>query len=236
MNNASIPDTLLFGQEDIVEAMPMKDVVDIVEKTFADMGHGRTVNPAKLTLDLGESSPYPPYEGFMNAMPAYIGWQDIAGLKYAEDMKHLVSGDIVVCDDPQEAAVGDAVITVTQSKEPFVRKGWIAPGTVLLPMGSYQECEDDALLACGRIVVDHVQQALHRGALKELNHMGAITEANITATIGELAAGKKTCVLRPDERLLCIPIGTGAMDIAVAGEVFRRLKDNPCARRFRFVD
>src|SRR5699024_4641079 len=35
------------------------------------------------SLNLGESGSYPPYQGFMNAMPAYVGWQDIAGIKWA---------------------------------------------------------------------------------------------------------------------------------------------------------
>lgn len=159
-----------------------------------------------------------------------------AAEKYARDMQSLVSGKIHICDSPEEAAAGDAVITVTQSKERFLKKEWLAPGTIFFPMGSYQECENDALLGCDKIVVDHIGQALHRGALKELNHMGVITEKNITATIGDLAAGKATCILRPDERILCIPIGTGAMDIAVASVVYDRLKAEEKIGRFRFVE
>lgn len=47
------------------------------------MGEGTVVNPAKVNLDLGESVSFPNYGGFMNAMPAYIGFTDIAGLKWA---------------------------------------------------------------------------------------------------------------------------------------------------------
>ncbi len=335
--NHLIPDTLLFNQEEISKIMPMKDIVDIVDKTFIDMGKDLTVNPTKLTLDLGEGNAYPPYEGFMNAMPAYIGWKDIAGLKwvggflgerkkaglpfitgmiilidphlgnfiaaldgtyitnmrtgaqtavalsyllnkkkiriglygagmqghtqtmaiaqkfeidqlrvydvykpaaerFAENMKNIVSGDIIICSNPEEAAIGDAVITVTQSKERFVKKDWLKPGTILFPMGSYQECENDALTSCNKIVVDHIKQALHRGALKELNEQGIITKSNITATIGELAAGKKSCVVEKEDRILCIPIGTGAMDVAIAAEVYDRLKDQPNVQSFRFSD
>ena len=60
----------------------MKDVIDAAEKTFRGMGDGTVVNPTKVGLDLGESE-FPPYEGFMNAMPAYIGWLDSAGIKWA---------------------------------------------------------------------------------------------------------------------------------------------------------
>ena len=54
--------------------MDMKEVVQIVEKTFKGFGEGTTINPTKVGLDLGETAAYPPYQGFMNAMPGYVGW------------------------------------------------------------------------------------------------------------------------------------------------------------------
>ena len=76
-------DTVLLSQEDIKQVIRMKDVVEIVDKTFKGFGEGTTVNPTKVNLDLGETAPYPPYQGFMNAMPAYVGWLDSAGIKWA---------------------------------------------------------------------------------------------------------------------------------------------------------
>ncbi len=48
----------------------------------AGLAEGVVINPTKVTLDLGENAPYPPYDGFFNAMPAYIGYQDVAGIKW----------------------------------------------------------------------------------------------------------------------------------------------------------
>jgi len=333
--NKIIPDTVLISKEEIKKVMSMKDIVDVVDRTFADLGENKTINPTKLTLDLGEVSPFPPYEGFMNAMPAYIGWLDIAGLKwaggflgerkaaglpfivgmillidahmgnfiaaldgayitnmrtgaqtavaldyildkkkiklgiygagmqghtqtlaikerfeieqvkiydvsraaaekYAADMKEIVSGEIIICDNPKDAADADVVITVTQSKERFVKSDWIKSGTVFMPMGSYQECENDVITSCDKIIVDHVGQALHRGALKDLNSKGIITEKNITTTIGELAAKKANYVLSPKEKILCIPIGTGAMDVAVAAVAYNKILKAGNFQTFRF--
>lgn len=75
--------TLLLSQKDVEQLITMKDVVEIVEKTFKGMGEGTVVNPTKVGLDLGEVAPWPPYKGFMNAMPAYVGWLDSAGIKWA---------------------------------------------------------------------------------------------------------------------------------------------------------
>lgn len=316
--------TLLLCKSDIEKLISMKEVVDICDKTFQGFGDGTTLNPAKLNLNLGDSSPYPPYNASMNAMPAYIGWQDIAGLKwiggfggkrmnlglpfinglitlcdpdignfvavmdgtyitnmrtggqtgatlryffkdkdkikiglygagvqgrtqvmaisqvfnieelrvydilkpaaekFKEDMESYVKGDIILCDNPKEAANGDVVISVTLAKDGFIKNEWIKPGTIFFPMGSYQECDYETILKADKIIVDHVQQCLHRGALKELCDQGRISEKDIYCTIGDLAVGKKTVDNFSQEKIVCVPIGTGAMDIAVAGIVYKK--------------
>jgi len=329
-------ETVLLSQKDIESVLTMKDVVDAVDKTFQGFGEGTTINPTKVGLDLGETASYPPYQGFMNAMPAYVGWLDSAGIKWAggflgerkkmglpyitsltllidpkignfravmdgalitnmrtgaqtavamkymtskkslkiglygagmqghtqtmaiselfdieeltvydiypeasrkfkEDMKDYVKGEIKIASTPEEASKGDAVICVTQSKDKFVKNEWIEPGTALFPMGSYQECDNEFILNADKIIVDHIGQCLHRGALKELNEAGRIDESNLYATIGELAAGKKPSPDLEKERVLCIPIGTGAMDVAVATIVLERAKAKGLGGKFSFV-
>lgn len=329
-------ETLLLSQEQIKSLITMKEVVEIVDKTFIGFGEGTTINPAKVNLDLGETAPYPSYSGFMNAMPAYVGWLDSAGLKWAggflgerkklglpyitsmillidpkigyfravmdgahitnlrtgaqtavalkylhkkktiriglfgagmqghtqtmaiselfdieelrvydinkeaslkfkEDMKDYVKGEIIIANTPEEAAVGEAVICVTQSKDKFVKNEWIKPGMILFPMGSYQECENEFILKADKIIVDHVEQCLHRGALAELSAAGKITKKDIYATIGEIAAGKKIGRENDNERILCIPIGTGAMDIAVATQVYKKALEKNIGSKFTFA-
>lgn len=330
-----VENTLLINQNDIKAVLTMKDVVEICDETFQGFGRGTTINPTKVTLDLGEMSAYPPYEGFMNAMPAYVGHLDAAGMKFVggfqgerkqlglpyltglivlvnphtgnftavmegahitnlrtgaqtaialkymrksrslrlgiygagmqghtqtmaiseifditelriydrnpdsakrfkEDVADYVTGDIIIADTPQQAADADAVITVTPAQEKFLKEAWIKPGTIVFPMGSYQECEDSLLLNADKIIVDHVAQALHRGALRELNAQGRITEAHIHATIGELAVGEKT-LEESSDRIICIPIGTGALDVAVGHVVLERIKAQGSGTAFSFV-
>jgi ornithine cyclodeaminase/alanine dehydrogenase len=328
-------ETILLSRSDIKQVMTEKEVVEIVDKTYQNFGEGKVINPTKVGLDLGETAEWPPYKGFMNAMPAYVGWLDCAGIKwaggfldnekvglpyisgiiclinpktgqfkavmdgaeitnmrtgaqaavtlkylhnkksikislygagmqghyqtmaiaqlfdievlkvydikreasekFADDMKDTVAGDIIIVDSPEEAADGDAVICVTQSKDKFVKNSWVKPGTVLFAMGSYQECDDDYILSADKIIVDHIGQCLHRGALKELNNRGKISEKDIYATIGEIAAGKKRGRTSDKERLLCIPIGTGAMDVAVATVVYQRALKKGLGGKFSFI-
>lgn len=330
--------TILLSQGDIKEVLTMKDVVEICDKTFIGFGEGTTICPTKVGLDLGEKADYPPYQGFMNAMPAYVGWCDSAGIKWAggllgerkkaglpyitsmillmnpkignftavmdgalitnwrtgaqaaislkytithkknikiaiygagmqgrtstmaiselfeidelsvydiyesagekfkEDMKDYVKGEIVVVENPEDAVKDvDAIITVTQSKDKYLKNEWIKPGVVVVPMGSYQECDDEFILSADKIMVDHVGQCLHRGVLKELAEAGKITEETLYATIGEVAAGKKEGGIKSDERILCVPIGTGAMDVAIATVVRERAIEKGLGDNFAFV-
>lgn len=314
----------------------MKEVVDICDKTFRSIGDGTTINPPKLNLNLGDSAPFPPYNASMNAMPAYVGWQDVAGLKwiggfggerielglpflnglivlcepnmgnflavmdgthitnirtggqaaaalkylykdkrsitvglygagvqghtqimalseefkikelkvydikkifaekYKEEMEKYVEGRIIICNEPEEAAQADVVISVTLAKDGFIKSQWIKPGTVYFPMGSYQECDYDTILLSDKIIVDNIDQCLHRGALKELADQGKISREDIYCTIGDLAIGRNTVKDLKEERIVCIPIGTGAMDVAVAGIVYKKALSLNMGMEFSF--
>jgi len=328
-------DTLLLSKSDIKKLITMKEVVEVVDKTYVGLGEAKVINPTKVNLDLGENAEWPPYRGSLNAMPAYVGWLDSAGLKWsagfldnpkkglpfinamillinpstgqfkavmdgseitslrtgaqaaatlkylynkksiriglygagiqghqqisavsqlfnieelkiydikkekseklAEDIKDRVTGNIIIVDSPEKAADAEVLISVTTSREKFIKNSWVKPGTVLLALGSYQECDDDFILTADKIIVDHIGQCLHRGALKELSARGKISEKNIYATIGEIAAGKKEGRSSDKERLLCIPIGMGAMDVAVATVVYKRAIEKGLGDKFSFV-
>ncbi|MBI4537038.1 MAG: hypothetical protein HY712_03670 [candidate division NC10 bacterium] len=73
----------------------------------------------------------------------------------------------------------------------------------------------------------------HMGVGRTGAHMGAPLRMDdrwgwgcsmwkIHATIGEVVAGKKPGRTSLGERILCVPIGTGAMDIAVAAVAYER--------------
>lgn len=332
-------ETLLFSQSDILSLISVRDIVDCVDKTFQGLGDGTVINPTKVNLDMGETAAYPPYEGFMNAMPAYVGWADTAGIKwaggflgerkkaglpyitslimiidpkignfravmdgayitnmrtgaqtavalkymykkgkslrlglygagmqghtqtqaiaelfdishvsvydisqaasenYANNMKDVVKGSIHIAKTPEEAAANaDVFVCVTQSKDEFFQYEWFRPGTFLFPMGSYKECSDACILNADKVVVDHVGQAMHRGALDKVVTAGLFGPDDLFSTIGELAAGKKHITpADANDRILCVPIGTGCMDIGIASLVYERAKGKNLGAKFTFV-
>ena len=132
-------------------------------------------------------------------------------------------------------AVGGGLATVPFLQEMSIKYGWFTPGKFLFPMGSYQECTDECSLKADSIVVDHIGQTLHRGALGKLGGEGRITEKNIYGTIGEIAAGKKEAPAS-GQRILCIPIGTGAMDIGVASLAWKRAAEKGIGGKYPFVE
>jgi len=331
--------TLLINQEKVKSLVTLKEIVDAVEKTFKGLGEGTVINPTKVNLDLGENGGYPHFDGFMNAMPAYVEWAGCAGIKwaggflgerrkmglpyisslimlidpkvgnftsimdgahitnirtgaqtavglqyimpkdkkkirlgvygagmqgrtqvmaiaqrftieqvtvydispeatatYAAEVQPFVDGKIIVAQNPREVAENsEAVVSVTQSQKPFIEYDWIAPGTPVFPMGSYQEATEELIVKSNKIIVDHMGQALHRGALAEVSHKGLVTEEKVFSTIGELVAGKKEARIKADEKYVCVPIGTGCMDIAVASIVQKKAKEEGWDKFYEFV-
>jgi len=327
--------TLLLNKSDVQKVIKMNDVIDIVDKTFQGLGDGTVINPTKVTLDLGEIADWPAYKGFMNAMPAYVGWLDSAGLKWVggfldnakiglpylsgmillidptngqfkavmegaeitnlrtgaqtavalkyltnkkslkisiygagmqayyqimaisevfnidelkifdikksasenlkEKIKNIVNCKTVALDSPENGANADVIICVTPSKDKFIKYSWLKSDTIFFPLGSYQECEDDVILNIDKIVVDHIGQSLHRGALKELSEKEKIDKSNIYATIGEIAKGKKRSSFSSEEKILCHIVGTGAMDVAVASIVYKRALEKKLGDSFCFI-
>jgi hypothetical protein len=58
---------------------------------------------------------------------------------------------------------------------------------------------------------------------------------DITATLGELSVGAKKLTASSSSRVLCVPIGTGAMDVAVASVVLQRAEKEGIGDTFNFV-
>ena len=146
-----------------------------------------------------------------------------AAEKFKEDMKDKVQGEIIICDTIDQAArSSEIVITVTCAKDGFLKGEWLQKGSIYFAMGSYQECDEEAILGADKIVVDHIGQCLHRGNLKILAEAGKISEKNIFATVGELALKQKDVGDLKDQRILAIPIGMGCLDVAVAGIAYKK--------------
>ena len=74
-------ETLLLSKKDVEALVAIPDAVRIVEEVYAGHADGTVVMPPKLSLDLGESGRWPHFDWYVNSMPAYIGKDNVAGVK-----------------------------------------------------------------------------------------------------------------------------------------------------------
>lgn len=102
----------LISQQEIKERLTMKKALEFVEKVYESHGNGQVVMPSKITLDLGESTDWPPYGGSYNAMPAYLGEGfDMSGIKWVWGFKDNYKKGIpyisavIILNDPRTGEV-----------------------------------------------------------------------------------------------------------------------------------
>lgn len=159
-----------------------------------------------------------------------------ASQKYIEEMSPQVNCSIKATASVKDVFKNtDVVVSVTHGRDKFIKKTWVHPGQVILPMGSFTECEDDLLVEADKVIVDHVEQTFHRGALKSVVEQKKFKLDDLYATIGEVVSGKKKGRTSADDVIVCIPIGTGAMDVTCATVVYERARNQGKGIPFDFA-
>ncbi|MCQ2420018.1 MAG: ornithine cyclodeaminase family protein [Clostridia bacterium] len=130
----------------------------------------------------------------------------------------------VKCATNEEGCRGsDVIITVTTANADLVEEPWVKKGGLVMTMGSFRETSFDVVRKADKIAVDQVGQSLHRGNVKELAEMGEITADSFDIIIPDVLAGKMPARTNPEDRIYAQIIGTGMLDVAVAGLVLERV-------------
>ena len=131
---------------------------------------------------------------------------------------------VVAVGSPEVACRdSDLVITVTPSREPFVRANWIEPGTHVTAVGAdgpaKQELDVDVLQKADKVVADHLEQCLRLGEIHHAVEAGALRREDVYAELGELAAGTKPGRESAAEVTVADLTGVGVQDAAMANLV-----------------
>jgi alanine dehydrogenase len=94
----------------------------------------------------------------------------------------------------QEAVASDIVCTLTPSRSPIVKRGWVKPGTHINAVGAdapgKQEL-DPSIVKEAIVVVDDLEQASGSGEINVPIQKGIYTIEEIRGTLAELVVGKK---------------------------------------------
>jgi alanine dehydrogenase len=143
--------------------------------------------------------------------------------RLAQSLPHL---SIRSCS-AQEAAGCDIVCTLTPSRSPIVKRGWIRPGTHINAVGAdapgKQELEP-SILKEAIVVIDDLEQASHSGEINVPIQKGMYSISEIYGTLPEIVAGKKKG--RTDIKAITVFDSTGIAveDIAVAKLLFEKAR------------
>jgi ornithine cyclodeaminase/alanine dehydrogenase-like protein (mu-crystallin family) len=149
-----------------------------------------------------------------------------AKVRYVKEMTEKTGVNIKAAKNVEEAVKdADVVVTVTTADEPLVKARWLKEkGTLVLSIGSYQEFDYPSIKRANKIVVDHLEQTLHRGELAKWIAKGMLSEKDIYGTIGDIVAGKIPGRADDGENIFCVPIGMGCDDLALAYKIWQKAR------------
>jgi ornithine cyclodeaminase/alanine dehydrogenase len=143
---------------------------------------------------------------------------------------------VTVHENARDVIVGsDLVVTATTANAPLVDRDWIAPGTTIISLGSFQELDDQLVLGADKLIVDSWVQCAERGELARLVKAARLFRQDVFAEIGEVLTGRKPGREGEQETILIVPIGLATHDLALAKLAYNRLVGAPNATTFRFL-
>ena len=122
----------------------------------------------------------------------------------------------------------DAIITVTPSRKPIIKKEWLKPGTHLSCLGSDMETKQEiesSISSDARIFTDDKAQCIRVGEIEIPIKEGVITEDDIAGEIGDVIAG--TIEGRQNDEQITIYDATGLyiLDLVTAKAAIMRAKE-----------
>ena len=104
-----------------------------------------------------------------------------------------VNAKFVAVESIEEAVrQSDAIITVTPSRKPLIKKEWLKPGTHLSCLGSDMETKQEiesTISADARVFTDDKAQCIRVGEIELPLKQGVLKEENIAGEIGDVIAG-----------------------------------------------
>ena len=134
------------------------------------------------------------------------------------------------CVDSASDAVAGAniIVTATTSREPVLRREWIAPGTHINAVGTYSPRAreiDSATMAAASVFVDRRESALNEaGDYLIAAQEGAIGPEDIRAELGEVLIGAAPGRTTSDEITLFKSLGLAIEDLAAASYLYQKAK------------
>lgn len=130
-----------------------------------------------------------------------------------------------VADPSSALRASDIVVTCTPSRTPILYDGDVAPGTFVAAVGADNPEKNEiapALMAAARVVVDNLGQCAEIGDLRAATAAGAMTVADVAASLGDVVAGLKPLAFDADVVTVFDSTGVALQDVAAAAVAYER--------------
>lgn len=128
-------------------------------------------------------------------------------------------------DLPGAVGQSDVCVTSTPSRQFFLRREWVRPGTFIAAVGadSEEKQELDPVLFRGtKVVVDKFEQCAAIGDLHHALDAGVVTRADVHAELSEVVSGAKPGRVHAAEITIFDSTGIALEDVAAAVVVYEK--------------
>jgi alanine dehydrogenase len=131
----------------------------------------------------------------------------------------------------------EIIITCTPSKQPFISREDVSPGTFIAAVGADSEDKQElspGLLVASKVVVDVLQQCATIGELHHAIAENKLTMAAVHAELGMIIAGKKPGRECENEIIVFDSTGMALQDAAAASIVYEKALARRMGTTFTF--
>ncbi|HEV2817753.1 MAG TPA: ornithine cyclodeaminase family protein [Allosphingosinicella sp.] len=131
-----------------------------------------------------------------------------------------------VSEDLAAAALAsDIIVTCTTSRQPFLDRSMVRPGTFVAAVGADSPEKSEiapALMASAKVVADVLDQCILMGDLNHAIAAGAMTQEAVHAELAGLVIGARPGRTSAEEITLFDSTGMGLQDVAAAAMIYER--------------
>lgn len=148
---------------------------------------------------------------------------------FARELAEELRIDVEAVHELEEAVKrSDICITCTPSKQFFLKRDHVSPGTFIAAVGadSPEKQELEPSLMCGnKIVVDVLEQCAEFGDLHHALDAGMVTKESVHAELGDVIARIKPGRMTPNEIIIFDSTGMALQDVVAAAAVYEKALD-----------
>jgi 2,3-diaminopropionate biosynthesis protein SbnB len=157
---------------------------------------------------------------------------------FARDMSGELGVGVTAVGSAEDAVRGLPIFsTATTTRTPIIKNEWVEKGSFYAQVGPY-EAEVEVLLKSDKLVVDNLEEVLHRGTstLCAAVKGGLYNKNDVYAELKDIVVGKLPGRENESERIFFKSVGMGLMDIAFATEIFRNAQSKKLGQKLPFVN